>query len=372
MNESLSIQMMQRSFDLARQGQGHVEPNPMVGAVVVQGDRIIGEGWHQTFGGPHAEIHALREAGQRANGARLYVTLEPCCHYGKTPPCTDAIIQAGIKHVVAACPDPNPQVAGQGIATLRKAGIEVEVGLLQEQAESLNAPFFKLIQTGLPYVIAKWAMTLDGRLATQKGDSKWISCEESRQRVHQLRGRVDAIIVGLGTVLFDDPLLTARPPGARIAARIVLDTELQTPTDKQLVQSAKEVPTLIAHSSTNQELIDTLQKLGCECLSVGQGSRSERLMRLLSELGRRGMTNVLVEGGSHVLGSFFDSWLVDEVWVFVAPKWVGSTQAISPILGVGFDSMAQAGRLQDVVIEQSGVDAFIHGRCVYPNQSALQ
>ena len=225
--------MMLRALELARRGEGIVEPNPMVGCVVVQGEEIVGEGWHQRFGGPHAEIEALRAAGAKATGATLYVTLEPCCHHGQTPPCSDAVIQAGIGRVVAAMRDPFPKVAGGGIQQLMSAGIDVEVGLHEQEARELNAPYLKLLATGRPWVIAKWAMTLDGKLATKTGDSKWISGEASRRVVHELRGRVDAIVVGRRTAALDDPLLTARlekgsPP--RIATRIVLDSRDSSPT----------------------------------------------------------------------------------------------------------------------------------------------
>src|SRR5207253_7885382 len=213
-----------RALELAERGRGYVEPNPLVGAVVVHDGRIIGEGWHQRYGEAHAEVNALTAAGDAARGATLYVTLEPCCHHGKTPPCTDAVLRAGVQRVVAAMLDPFPQVSGKGADLLRAAGVTVDVGLCEAEARRLNAPYLKLLATGLPYVTAKWAMTLDGKIATRTGDSKWISNEASRRRVHELRGRMDAIIVGIGTALADDPLLTARPTGPRTPARIVLDS----------------------------------------------------------------------------------------------------------------------------------------------------
>src|SRR5262245_2742469 len=230
---------------LAERGRGVVEPNPLVGAVVVREDTLIGEGWHQRYGGPHAEIHALQAAGEAARGATLYVTLEPCCHHGKTPPCTDAILRAGIARVVAAMRDPFPQVSGRGAELLRAVGVAVEMGLCEEAARRLNAPYLTLLTQQRPYVHLKWAMTLDGKIATRTGDSKWISSEASRRRVHELRGRVDGILVGSGTVLADDPLLTARPPGTRIATRIVLDSQGRTPPTCRLAATAREVPTLV-------------------------------------------------------------------------------------------------------------------------------
>jgi len=256
--------MMARALELARQGQGRAEPNPMVGAVVVREGKIVGEGYHQVYGGPHAEVFALQQAGELAHGATLYVTLEPCCHHGKTPPCTDAIIKAGIREVVAAGSDPFPQVAGGGFSTLANVGIQVRIGVLRHEAEQLNAPYYKLVRTGMPYVIAKWAMTLDGKIATATGESKWISGEESRRLVHELRGRVDGILVGIGTVLVDDPLLTARPAGPRVATRIVLDTHLKTPMTSQLVKTANQVPIVIAHASQDENRITELSGAGCE------------------------------------------------------------------------------------------------------------
>ena len=229
---------MRRALELAAQGQGAVEPNPMVGCVIARGAEILGEGWHRRFGGAHAEVEALKLAGERARGATVYVTLEPCCHHGKTPPCTRAILDAGVARVVAAMPDPFPQVAGGGLAELRAAGIEVQSGVLEEEARKLNAPYLKLLSTGRPWIIAKWAMTLDGKIATAAGDSRWISCLDSRSIVHQLRGRVDAIVVGRGTAAADDPLLTARPPGPRTAMRIVVDTRASLSPQSQLVRTA--------------------------------------------------------------------------------------------------------------------------------------
>jgi len=236
---------MRRALQLAEQGRGFVEPNPLVGAVVVRDGRAVGEGWHQRYGQAHAEVNALAAAGDAARGATLYVTLEPCCHHGKTPPCTDAVLRSGVRRVVAAMYDPFPQVAGHGADLLRAAGVVVEVGLGEAEARRLNAPYLKLLATGRPYVHAKWAMTLDGKIATRTGDSKWISNEASRHRVHALRGRMDAILVGIGTALADDPQLTARPPGPRTPARIVLDSHGRLPPTSLLAQTARTTPVLV-------------------------------------------------------------------------------------------------------------------------------
>lgn len=361
--------MMTRALELARRGQGRVEPNPMVGAVVVQNGKIVGEGWHQVYGGPHAEVIALEQAASQALRATLYVTLEPCCHHGKTPPCTEAIIKAGIKEVVAAGSDPFPQVAGGGFSVLAQSGIEVRIDVQRDEAERLNAPYLKLVRTGLPYVIAKWAMTLDGKIATSTGESKWISGEESRQMVHGLRGRVDGIVVGIVTVLADDPLLTARPAGPRVATRIVLDSHLKTPLDSQLVRSAKEVPTLIVHVSHDDHRIANLTASGCECLRIESPHRSERIHLLLKELGQRRMTNLLVEGGAAILGSFFDAEAVDEVWAFMAPKWIGNSEARSPLDGIGGRGISPISQLEDVTVEQVGQDALLRGRCIHSQRS---
>lgn len=354
---------MARALELAARGEGFVEPNPMVGCVIVQDGEIVGEGFHARFGGPHAEVEALQVAGARAAGADVYVTLEPCCHHGKTPPCTQALIKAGVSRVVVAQLDPFPQVAGQGIAELTRAGIEVEVGLLELEAKELNAPYRKLVEQGRPWIIAKWAMTLDGKLATRTGDSRWISCEESRAIVHRIRGRVDAIMVGSNTAATDDPLLTARPPGPRTAARIVLDSNCSLTSKSQLVQTANQAPVIVATTSAAADKDrQRLTKAGCEVLVCDEPTHEARLAQLLDELGRRRMTNVLVEGGSALLGSLLDLLEIDEVHAFIAPKIVGGHAATTPLAGEGLDLMANALALYEPVVERSGVDAYVHGR----------
>ena len=354
---------MRRVLELAKRGQGSVEPNPMVGCVIAKGAEIIGEGWHRAFGQPHAEIEALRLAGSRAAVATMYVSLEPCCHYGKTPPCTQAVIKAGIRRVVVAMKDPFPLVAGKGLSELNKAGIEVSVGLMEAEARSLNAPYIKLITQQRPWVIAKWAMTLDGKIATYSGDSRWISNELSRSRVHQLRGRVDAIVVGIETVRRDDPLLTARPPGPRTAVRIVLDSTGRLPLDSQLVRTACDVPVMVAVSRhAPAEARRQLEAHGCEVFESPGESYAERLMALLDELGRRRMTNVLFEGGSQVFGTLFDHQLVDEVHAFIAPKFVGGQTARTPVAGIGVERLAHAQILRNVTWEKIGDDFYVCGR----------
>ena len=356
-------QFMRRALELAGRGEGHVEPNPMVGCVVVNDGQIVGEGWHRAFGGPHAEVEALRAAGSRAEGATLYVTLEPCCHEGKTPPCTAAILSAGVRRVVVALGDPFPQVDGGGLQQLRNAGVDIDVGLCEQEARELCAPYLMLVTAGRPWVIAKWAMTLDGKMSTRSGSSKWISGEASREAVHELRGRVDAIIVGRGTAVADDPMLTARPSGARTAARIIVDSTAQLALDSQLVLTAGESQVIVACSDdAPPDATERLTAAAVEVLRCSGATHDERLQSLLQELGRRRMTNVMVEGGSHLLGSLFDAQMIDEVDIFVAPKIVGGDGAPSPVAGRGIDKMADALRLITPQISQIGDDIRIRGR----------
>lgn len=369
-------QFMQRALAVAARGQGSVEPNPLVGAVIVQGDQIVGEGWHQRFGGPHAEIEALRAAGERARGSTLYVTLEPCCHHGKTPPCTEAIISAGIRRVVAAMQDPFPQVSGGGIRQMQSAGIDVQVGLHEQPVRELNAPYLKLVTSGRPWIIAKWAMTLDGRIATRGGYSKWISGEASREVVHRLRGRMDAILVGRRTAQIDDPLLTARPQPAtdefgpvvrRVATRVVCDSLARLSSHCQLVKTAAKTPTIVACGPDAPEKeMRRLADCGVEVLPFTAATQFERTLQLLDELGRRQMTNVLVEGGSQLLGTLLDARQIDEVHVFLAPKLVGGEQATSPIGGAGVDQLAKAIAISKLACERLGDDVYLHGRVVRP------
>ncbi len=361
MSNPTDLHWMRRALELAERGRGSVEPNPVVGAVLVRDGRVVGEGWHQRYGQAHAEINALAAAGEQARGAVLYVTLEPCCHHGKTPPCTDALLQTGISRVIAAMADPFPPVAGGGFAQLRAAGVPVEVGLAESQARRLNAPFLKLLARRRPYVHAKWAMTLDGKICTRAGDSKWISGEESRRRVHLLRGRMDAIIAGIGTVLTDDPLLTARPPGPRTPTRIVLDSRGRLPTTCRLVQTVAEAPLLVAAASLAESRKRELRDVGAEVLELPAEDGQPAVAALLEELGRRRMTNVLVEGGSEVLGSFRDAGEVDEAHVFVAPRIIGGSAARTPIGGQGVNRIDEGLSLAGWEMERIGEDLYWHG-----------
>lgn len=353
---------MRMALAEAERGRGAVEPNPLVGAVVVRDGRCVGVGYHRAFGGPHAEVFALEAAGERARGATLYVTLEPCCHHGKTPPCSEAVVRAGIARVVAAMRDPFPKVAGGGFEQLRGAGVAVEVGVEEEAARRLNAPYLKRLATGRPYVIAKWAMSLDGRTAAHTGDSRWISGEASRRLVHERRGQMDGILVGIGTAIADDPLLTVRPPGPRVPARIVVDSRARLPLDGALVRTAREVPLLVAVAeSAPVERVRALAERGCEVLTLSGGGAIVSVTGLLDELGRRGMTNLLVEGGGRILGAFADAGEIDEVDAFIAPILVGGPAAHCPLFGEGAGLIASATRVSGLRAEPVAGDLRLRG-----------
>ena len=354
---------VKRALAEAALGRGFVEPNPMVGAVVIRDGELISLGHHERFGGPHAEVVALDKAGDRARGATLYVTLEPCCHHGKTPPCVAAILRAGVARVVAAHRDPFPKVAGGGLAQLQAAGLDVKVEVEGDAARALNAPYLKRVILGTPFVTAKWAMTLDGRTATSDGDSRWISNPESRALVHQVRGLMDAILVGIGTALADDPELTVRPAGPRTPARVVLDSDGRLPLTGKLARTAREVPVWVATTTrADSNRLDALEALGCEILRFEPESGRVPVAPLLAELGRRGVTNLLVEGGGSVLGSFLGAGQVDAVDVFVAPKIVSGPPRFAPMLGAGISLMADAWNLDSPEISSIQNDVRIQGR----------
>ncbi len=353
---------MRHALSLAARGRGWVEPNPMVGAVVLDPDgQAVGEGWHQKFGEPHAEVHAFVQAGERAKGGTLVVTLEPCCHWGKTPPCTDAVLRSGVRRVVTAMADPFPRVAGGGVQLLRTAGLEVDVGLCEPEARQLNAAYLKLLRTGRPWVHLKWAMTLDGKLATRTGDSKWISGEVSRRTVHDLRGRVDAILVGRGTVVTDDPLLTARPPGPRIPARVVLTRSGELPDRCQLRATAREFPVIVWTAAGNEPKLAGWAADGCEVIPLPTGDAGLSVDAVLAELGRRRMTHVLVEGGAAIHGAFLDARAADEFHVFVAPKLSGGAAGLTPVGGNGVARMSESLPLAGFTATPSGEDVYLHG-----------
>ncbi len=354
---------MRDALILAARGEGAVEPNPMVGAIVTDAaGAVVGRGFHERFGGPHAEVFALLQAGTRAVSGTLYVTLEPCCHTGKTPPCTDAVLRSGVRRVVVAMADPFPKVDGGGVAQLRAAGVVVEVGVEEDAARHLNAPYLKRLSRGQPWIHLKWAMTLDGKLSTRTGDSKWISSEASRAVVHQLRGRMDAILVGSGTVKADDPALTARPPGPRVPARIILTGSATLPAESQLRRTARDVPTIIFTTVGYEEKLRSWHADGVEVIGVPNTDTGLSLEAVFTELGKRQMTNVLVEGGAGLLSRCFAAGTADEVHTFIAPKMIGGDTALSPIGGVGIETIKGAWQLDDVRITPIGEDTYIRGR----------
>jgi len=359
---------MQRAFEMAVQGEGSVEPNPMVGAVLLnQQGAIVAEGFHRRFGGPHAEIIAIEKAGTKAKEGTLFVTLEPCCHSGKTGPCTVAIVRAGIRKVVVATLDPSEKMRGLGIQELKKAGIETEIGILEAEANALIAPFRKLFVEKRPWIHLKWAMSLDGKIATHSGDSRWISNEKSRQVVHRLRGRMDAIIIGAKTARLDDPLLTARPSGPRVPTRIVIDPSASLDLDSQLVRTVKQAPlTVVVSESADPQKTHKLKNAGAEIFGCSLNRDGEsnclELEELFSELGKREMTNVLVEGGATLAGYLWDGKLVDEVHAFISPKLIGGRHAISAISGVGISLASEAILLKDSKIEIHDGDVYVSGR----------
>jgi len=361
---------MRRALDLAAQGLGRVEPNPMVGAVVVAGERVVGEGHHARFGGPHAEVVALEQAGQAARGGELFVTLEPCCHHGKTPPCTDAVLASGLRRVVAAVRDPFPEVSGRGLAILEEAGVEVQAGVLEEEARRLNAAYFKRQQTGLPLVTAKWAMTLDGRLATAAGESRWISSDESRRRVHEVRRTSDAVLVGSRTALTDEPSLTVRHvepfPERGQPTRVVLDSRLALDAAREPAASAGEVSVVVyttaASLAGRADRAQALRQAGCEIVAVPPAEGGLALTAVLEDLGNREMSRVLVEGGARVFGSCFAEGLVDRVMVFVSPRILGSADALGPVAGPQGRSLLEALEVTDLAFERVGPDLLVQGR----------
>ncbi len=359
---------MRRALELAEQGVGHTNPNPMVGCVVVKDDRIISEGWHEYYGGFHAERNALLHCAEDPAGADLYVTLEPCCHTGKTPPCTDIIIEKGIGRVFVGSSDPNPLVDGKGIRILREAGIEVETGILAQECERLNEVFYHYIKTGKPFVTMKYAMSLDGKIACETGDSKWVTGEVARRHVHELRNRYMGIMVGIGTVLKDDPMLTCRIEGGTNPTRIICDSSLRIPKESHIVESAHEVPTIVAcekdiyESERAKSKIDFLKDAGIRIIPT-KGSLGINLIQLMSELGEQGLDSILLEGGGTLNSSALRDGIVSKVYAYISNKLIGGVDAPTPIGGIGADRIADAVELVDVDIRAMGEDMCI---CGYP------
>jgi len=364
MNNVRDIKYMQRALDLAARAQGRTSPNPMVGAVVVKGDEIIGEGYHHKAGTAHAEVIALNAAGEDARGATLYVTLEPCSHYGRTPPCADAVAAAGIKRAVIACLDPNPLVSGKGLKIMEEAGIETINGVLQEPAERLNEAFFKYIRFKTPFIILKVAMTLDGKIATGAGDSRWISSEASRHYVHQLRNTCDAIMVGIGTVLKDDPMLNTRldEPDAKDPVRVIIDSRLDLPLQSKIVRSAKEQRTIVfCHQQADRDKTELLKQNSIEIIPIAGNREKLCLEEAFKALGEIGIMSLLAEGGGEINGYLVEKGLIDKLYCFIAPKLVGGREAPTPVGGEGIPVLNNALPVKSMEITRLEDDILITG-----------
>ena len=361
---------MRQAIALALKGTGRVNPNPLVGAVVVKDGRVIGEGYHQQYGCPHAERNALAACTESPAGATIYVTLEPCCHHGKNPPCTQALIQAGVSRVVVGSADPNPLVAGKGIAQLKAAGIQVEEGCLQAECDAINFIFFHYITTKQPYLALKYAMTADGKIACHTGASRWITGEAARHHVHQLRNKYAAIMVGTGTALADDPELTCRIENGNNPVRIVCDTQLRTPLSTKLVTTATEVPTIIATCCQDEIRHKPYQEAGCQVWVLPAKNEVVDLHALLQRLGQEKIDSVLVEGGGQLNWSLLQAGLVQRVYTYIAPKIFGGSTAKSPVGGIGVDTPQQAFQMKVISTQQLGDDFLLEQEVVSSCYSA--
>lgn len=358
---------MKIAIRLAKKGIGRTSPNPIVGAVVVKNNRIVGRGYHKMAGLPHAEKNALNNAGSLAKGADLYVTLEPCNHYGRTPPCTDAIIDSGIKRVFVGMKDPNPLVGGRGIKKLKKNGIDVIVGILEDECKKINEPYIKYITTKAPFVTLKIASTLDGKIATAAGESKWITSEKSREYVHRLRSMTDAIMVGIGTVLKDDPFLTVRLKSKQPAARnlrqpirIVVDSRLKIPLEANLLDT-RDARTIIATTkSAGKKRVKQIEDAGAEVIIIDSKDGHVDLKKLVKEIGKRGITNILIEGGSRLTASAVKERIIDKVLIFYAPIFLGSN-GISMIGNLGIKKMKDAIHFKNIRVKRVGEDMLLEG-----------
>ncbi len=355
---------MKMALSLAERGRGWTSPNPMVGAVIVKDGKVVGKGFHEAVGRPHAEINALEEAGENAKDATLYVTLEPCNHAGRTPPCTEAILKSGIKRVVAGMRDPNPQVAGGGLDLLKRRGLETTVGVDEKECHRLNEAFVKYVTTGLPFVTLKCAATLDGCMATRTGDSKWVTNSRSRQFVHELRHAVDAIMVGIGTIVKDNPQLTTRLEGRRGSdpVRIVLDARLSIPLESKLLHLSSDSDTwIVTGHAVSPEKRKLVERSGVRLLSVNCQDDLIDLQALVRKLGEMEITSLLIEGGSRVNGSALRAGIVDKVCIFYAPKICGGNDGVPICAGPGVEFMEQSIRLRDISVHRFEDDIMIEG-----------
>lgn len=363
-------QYMKMALELAQKGMGFTAPNPMVGAVIVKNGRIIGQGYHRKYGELHAEREALAACTEEPEGASIYVTLEPCCHYGKQPPCVNAILEAGIRRVIIGSSDPNPLVAGKGIRILKDHGIEVTENILKEECDKLNEAFFYYIQNKKPYVVMKYAMTMDGKIAAYTGESKWVTGEAARIHVQEQRLKYTGIMVGVGTVLADDPMLTCRLENSRNPVRIICDSHLRTPLTSKIVRTAETIPTILASSSKDQQKIKNYEELGCQVLYVPEKNGHIDLNRLMELLGAAKIDSILLEGGGSLNWSALESGIVQKVQTYIAPKLFGGEEAKTPVEGKGFPDPASAVLLKNSEIIRLGDDFLIESevkRNVYGN-----
>ena len=358
---------MQHAIELAQKGTGFVNPNPLVGAVIVKNGKIIGVGHHQVYGGPHAEVNAFSALTEPAKGATMYVTLEPCSHFGKTPPCVDAVIASGVARVVVGSLDPNPLVAGRSITKMRAAGIEVEIGVLKAECDALNTEFFYYITTKMPYVIMKYAMTADGKIATRTGAARWITGAAARAQVHADRHRYTGIMVGIGTVLADDPMLDCRTEkDFKNPIRIICDSTLQTPITSKVVATAKQIPTVILTACADSKLHEPYLGAGCTIISVPLKGDHLNLAFGLCELGKMGIDSILLEGGATLNAAMLAAKLVQRVQTYIAPKIFGGKEAPSPIAGLGVDTPDNAYKLINPKTTVLGGDILIEAEVDYP------
>lgn len=372
-HSDIDVMFMQKAIELARRGIGAVNPNPLVGAVIVKDNQIAAEGWHERYGELHAERNAIKHflenhSAEELKGAVLYVTLEPCCHHGKTPPCTEAIIENRFSRVVIGSNDPNPLVAGKGIATLKNAGIEVTTEVLKSECDALNFIFFHYIRTKTPYVTLKYAMTMDGKIATATGKSKWITGEPARQRVHVDRNRYMGIMVGVGTVIADNPELTCRIPDnkrARNPIRIICDTNLNTPHNSRIMETAKSIRTIIATSCSDDGKQKQYLEKGCELITLPKKDDHIDLNILMQRLGELNIDSIILEGGGTLSFSALQSGIVNRIQAYIAPKLFGGADAKTPVEGKGIDEVNDCIRLTDINVTKIGEDILLEGEVMY-------
>lgn len=356
---------MRMALDLARKGKGWTTPNPLVGAVIVKGGRIIGQGYHQKYGQPHAEVNAIASAKEDVTGATLYVTLEPCSHFGKTPPCSDLLIDKNIKRVVVGTLDPNPLVAGKGIERLRNNGIEVVTGVLEEESQKLNEIFIKYIVTKEPFVVMKNAMSLDGKIATVTGESQWISGESSRKQVHSLRHELAGIMVGIETIIKDDPQLTSRTLNSRNPIRIVVDSQLRIPIASKVLTQQDKAKTIVATTKrANNEKLDTLKQMGIEVIVIKVKCERVDLRELMKVIGAKGIDSILLEGGANLNFSALEEGIVDKIQSYIAPKIIGGKEAKTAVEGAGIQLLKNAFKIDRMTPVMVGEDLFVEGYIV--------